>query len=511
MTVTSETEQPSAEISTFRSFVVPKYVDVRPQLYVPRNEIPPALLAAEADTMGWDTVNAIRLPVVNATMKASDLYPKTFTYELTPTGSGFIAEGQFDAWYLVQGGSGSIVNMRTPLKQASMKMGPMGNDFTFTDGWASIWIKLEYLPQPPTAAGEPQDLLADPEPRSADDPAVGINGICYGEFEGEDLQRDLFKSALGRWFNANLDQFTYVFTVVNLNARAATGDFQWLKPTYTSYAYANGATEEGSYFGVLNMVENNTAEGLFQQLPPSAIPQGGNASVLISNHMFLKKMVLVGLHKGFEYASEGDFKIAGNDTQIESINTIRMEDIKIDGLDYTPYLEMFRFQVIGDEIQIQSRVRTDMMGGGIHVYVLSTAYYSLKLVNRPDGTQTLDYVESRPMQVDDWHEKEPWIEITSAILGIIGAIVAGVSGTVVRTVVKKVVAIVVITIVAGIAAAIPSLIAQVMAGNAASALPSINDLVTEATGEVEWPESSGLKLKSAELNGSLQLGGDLKR
>lgn len=509
-------ESPRTQVSAFNSFEVPRYADVQPEVFVPRDQMHSSLLAAEADTLGWDCVNAIRLPQVNAAMLQSDLYPKSFD---TTIQEGWSLTGSFGPWSLVRGGSGSILFLRTPLTTATMRF-PNVPDLQLTGGRATVAIKLQYLPQPPAAASggdrgqgeEPEAtreyLASDVVARSADDPAVVIQSIDYGDATPNEVQKALFAGALADWFNANLDQFTYVFTVVNLNARAAKEQFQWLKPTYSSYAYFNGADDDSSYFGVLNMTSDNSPDGLTNQLPPSAIPSGCDASVLISNQMFLRQMILPGLTKTFSRATVSDFTIRSGGV-IEALNTVTLDDIRIDALSYTPQMLSFKLQTVGDQIQIDTKTQVNV-SPGIDVFITATEYYTIKLIDKEGGGQTLDFVQAREPKRDHWLKTATWITVTEILIGIAAAIASTVAGKLIQTLVRRIIAIVIIALVAGLAAAIPEIIAMVMEGKAAEALPSIGDLVAEASGDVEWPNSSGLVLSKVELNGSLQLGGQLQ-
>jgi hypothetical protein len=59
-------------ISMYKNYHIPSFESVRPVVLVPRNELPQEALAVEASTLGWDTVNAIRLPQVNRTLRIAD-------------------------------------------------------------------------------------------------------------------------------------------------------------------------------------------------------------------------------------------------------------------------------------------------------------------------------------------------------------------------------------------------------------------------------------------------------
>lgn len=502
--------------SAFATAQIPRYEDARPEIFVPRHEISPALLAAEADTLGWDAVNAIRLPQVNEAMVASGASPRTFDTTIQP---GWSLNGTFGAWQLTRGGSGAIVFLRAPIPTAHMTFAGTP-DLDLTDARATVAIKLQYLPQPPAGSATQlttgdedwteEFLASDTTARSEDDPAVVIQSVTYGTgTPPTELQKALFQAALADWFNDNLDAFTYVFSVVNLNSRAAKEEFQWLKPTYTSYAYFNGATDEESYFGILNLTLGGSPDGLSNQLPPSAIPSGCQGSILVSNNLFLREMIMPGLTKTFSKATESDFVLNSLGTVIESVNTITLDDVKIGLIDYTPEMQTFRLQIVGDEIQIDTLTKVSV-SPGIVAFVTDTEFYRIVLVDKPDGTQTLDFTESRPAKRNHWMETATWVTVTEAIVALVGSIAAAVAGKVITTAAMRIIAVIIIIVVAGILAAIPAIIAAVMDGQAADALPSIGDLVMEASSDVEWPGSTGFRLKSAQLNGSFQLGGDLE-
>ncbi|PUB23506.1 P-47 protein [Promicromonospora sp. AC04] len=510
---------------TTHAATLPRYGETLPEVFVPRAAISPALLAAEADTLGWDVVHALRLPEANATLAASERWPTAFDYEVQP---GWRVAGTFRAWQLVRGGSNSILFLRAPLATASMTF-PGAPDLSFADGWVTVSVKLNYLPQPPstptatrstaarpTAArrptsgsdeGDREYLAARTRSANPDDPPAVVQAVGYGTGTPTELQKATFRAAIGRWFNAHLDLLTYVFCALDLNSRAAEGDFQWLRPTWTGYAYANGPTDETSSFGVLTMTSGNDPGGRINQLAPGAVPPGCTASALISQVAFLQHLMIPGLTRALPRTVVTDFVLdAGT---VRSTRPVDLDPIDSGGTTYEPVLDELQLQVVGDELQLKTTVRTEV-SPGITTFVVATDWFRITLVTQPDGAQTLDFTRSRPTQRHDYTEKELWVEITEVIIGVIGVIAAIVAGIVIPGAGAAIVAVLLIGLVAGLAAATPSLIALVAGGAAADALPSIGDLLTQCTVDIHWPESSGLFLLSAELNGSLQLGGTLQ-
>jgi hypothetical protein len=322
----------------------------------------------------------------------------------------------------------------------------------------------------------------------------------------------LFKGALAIWLNKNLNLFTYVFAVVNINAIAAKEAFQWLKPTYTSYAYFNGPTDETSYFGVLNMTSGDSAEGLSNQLPPASIPQGCNSALLISSKKFLSNMVLPGMSTAFPRATQSTFRLTGNNTVIEKVgDDVELDPIPVNGVNYTPWMQEFVYQIVGDEMQVYTKVKVSV-GLGIDVFIQNTGYYKIKLVQKPNnGGHTLDFEESRAGKTNSWNEIATWAIVTDTIIAAITGCTAGLAKMMFKETFKRVIAYVIVAIIVGIIAAIPTIIAQVVQGKAAEVLPSIGDMVADATGDIKWPNATGFTPQKAEMNGSLQIGGKLDR
>jgi len=498
--------------STFRSFPIIKATDLRPDVFVRREAIPKGLLAAEATTYGWDTVNCVKASLVNELLVASDAYPKHLEMTLSPEENWAIS-ASFGPWQIATGGSGAILMMKLPLTTASMTYGT--DTLSITDGYALVSIKLRYVPQPPqtpSATGDnPIDiekLIADANARTPDDPAVVVQRVNYGSATPSIRVRSLFESSMALMLNDNLSAFTHIFAVVNLNQRAASKEFTWLKPTYTSYAYLQGVDDESSYFAVLNQTEGRGPGGLTNQVAASAIPDGLNASILVSNNLFMRQMVLPGMTRAFDHATVDSFKLNDRGDVIEGTERIRLDAIRVGAVDYTPYMDTFVLQIVGDEMQINTKVSINI-SAGIDAYINATYKYVIGLTEKDDGSLTLDFEPVGEPVVTTWNNVALWVTLTVAIVGIIAAVVGAAITEKITNVTIKIIVIAVITVVAGILAATPSTIASVITDGAAAALPAIGPMIDEATEPVEWSKTSGFTLKTAELNGSFQLGGVL--
>lgn len=495
---------------TFRNFVLPRPRDITPAVFVPRHEMSKEVLASEADTQGWDAASAVRLSQVNQALARTGVSPESFNEAMS---ADWTINGTFGPWRMTRGGSGSIVFLRTPIPSGAMTF--LGKTTPITGATATIQVKLNYLPQredevpPNPKAGDKNNLVTDPQARSADDPAVVIQRIDYGTSPIDEMGKALFQSALAKWYNANLEQFNYVFAVVSLNRVASAPQFQWLAPTYTSYAYYDGPrddpSEDVAYFGALTM-NGRRPDGLANQLPASAIPDGQGAALLIGTRLFMENMVLPGVQAAFPGSSSSDFKISNGNTSVQLARNLDMAKVRVGLIDYQPTAEEFTLQIIGDEIQTRSKIHVPI-SPGIDAYILTESYYRITLVNKPEGGQTISWVESRPAKKDHYYTKATWVTITEVIVSIIGAVAALVAGAIL-TGVLRVVVVIIILIIAGIAAATPEIIARAISDGAAKALPSIEAMLAELLAPIEWPDTTGFVLGKVELNGSLQLSGN---
>lgn len=486
-----------------------------------RATLAPGELGEEVTTLGWDTNYVLQVNDVNTVLSKSPAMPKTFDKVVDPA-ENYTVDGTFAPWQIGLGGSGGIVFVSVPIPTGTMTYGDKSYDLSGATAYISL--KLKYVPQLPlifdaqsAPAGEVNDLLEvddlkiDPQDRSDFDPAVVVQKLNLGTGTPppSTLVRAMMIGALQEWFNDNIIQFSYIFATVSLNEIAAKDSeaFQWLKPTYTGYAYFDGPTHESSYFAVLTMTGNRSPSGLSFQIGPKSIPDGSTAGFNISMTRYIEEVIFPGLVKGFPHATATSFTLTANNTVIENTEDIRCDDVKVGAIWYTPYIKSFVLQVVGDEIQIYSRTVTNI-SPGIRSVVETTTFQTIEVVTKSDGSQTLGFKETQPPRKTSYIDKDIGITITEIVVSIAGAIAGGVASAIIKGVAKIIIACIIIAIVFGLAAATPELIAKVAGGGAAEALPPISLMVLNATNPVDWPGSAGFTLNSAAINGAFQLGGD---
>ncbi|SFG63181.1 P-47 protein [Desulfotomaculum arcticum] len=156
---------------------------------------------------------------------------------------------------------------------------------------------------------------------SKEQPAVVIVTIENNKTSG--IAAAVLPELMSEWFNANIGDFNYVFSVLDLSPQLSKSDkYHWIKPTSTSYAVTDNGTLDNSVFGVLTMTQNRTAASN-HQVSNNAIPMGtgsnsANAGFLINGTVFLQNMMLSGARAIFCDAEENDFTVTNDGLTIQN-------------------------------------------------------------------------------------------------------------------------------------------------------------------------------------------------
>lgn len=466
---------------------------------------PPPTGSEIADTYGWDTAFAIRVDDVNAAIVSAKSSPASFQAQGTDEMSGtrFTADGTFGDWQITLGGSGTLIHMLTPIPRMTVTAGT--KQYVFSGGEAVIEVELEYIPhdeQPDDPAkGTLHNLVvktaaADP----SGNPVVTINRMSFPQ-DGWSEFDAIVAPAVQAWFNENLADFAHVFATVNLGRTADKGQFQWLLPTYTSYAYIDRATQDDSLLGILSMTGGRSADGLAEEISPNAIPAGARAGFLISSQRYLYELLLPSMPLVFKGTSVSDYSVTGDHRSIVLNAPVQLSDVQYNGNSYSPQLQSLTITADAQLLTIDSTTKTEV-SWEIWSLCHSVQTYQVVLKDRGDGSQTLDFEPVGTPVQEHWTEKGEGIVITEIIADIIGAVVVAVVGVLTGGAGFAIAALVV-GLLAGLASQIPNLIATVGTDDA----PPMTLLVFNSVDPLQWADQQDFTLTSAGLNLSLQLGG----
>lgn len=469
-----------------------------------------AVAQASAFTYGWDTAFAIRMPDANAAIVKAGSSPKTYA-QVAPDKS-CSSTGTFGPWQICKGGDGVLLHMAIPLTAGSMSF--QGTNYPMAGAVVTIELELRHIPpQPPAITPVPlpsllpsvHDLVVKLASTSPTEPVVSVVSLTVPQDPGF-IPKALMAGLLQTWFNDNLTAFTHVFNTVTLNRIVDKAQFKWLAPTHTSYAFANGATDDTCIFGVLCMTQGRPDGGIASQLSPNAIPAGARAGFLISQNRFLQDMVLPALPSAFPGSSAADFGMNKDNNAVINLNNVSTKSVVCAGIPYYPVVTSLNISVVGEEIVVSSITRTDI-ALGTYSEVTVTSFQRLKAATKPDGSQTLVYEQSRPPIQDHATKSTADGEALKIILEI-AAIVIGAILTVLTDGAFLIIALIILSLLVGLLNALPALIANAIGNQVSDASPSLALLVSNSTDPIKWPGGKDFTLTSATLNDSLQLGGN---
>jgi hypothetical protein len=469
---------------------------------------PQAATGANIDTAGWDTVFAIPIRYVNKAIVDHKSSPKAF--EISEETGLYRCAGRFGAWQVVRGGDGSNIRMALPVSDVSGWFDMSGAKTPYRYGKLTtiIEINLQYIPHTPDAplpaGGNLKNLIVKDSGGTDTDPVVSIVSTEWHSGAVQPaMARYVIEAALAAWCNASLGEFAHVFSTVNVDRIIDKGQWAFLNPTYTSYAYADAATADDSILGVLCMTDHRAPGKNIQQIDNRTIPSGAQGGFLLSTERLLTDLVLPSLKVHWPDAAPDKFQFDERQMQLKHGRSIDLPPIEHKGEHYTPHLKAFSFSVINQIIEVFAYTEVEV-SPGITAWSQSTHWYRIGLGKNKDGQQTLVYQQEQKPAVNRGTQSAPGVKITEIIIGIIGALVIIILG-VLTDGAAFIAAAALAGLLFGLAAAAPEIV-KLVQDNAA---PSVDMLAFNVSAPITWPGGKDFKLNFASLNGSLQLGGDL--
>ena len=351
----------------------------------------PPVDAGSIDLMGWDTVFALSLDALNASIRAQNTTPASF-HGADPLG-GAVVDGSWDVWSII-GGEGDGIFMRCPVRTGTLTMGQGTPPITLDGGYVEVEITLvagpasNDLPDPTaqpgsgqtqhfTADGTSSDPFQQPKVRSVD--FANVTG--YAVYAAQ--------AAFNAYFLSHLGDFNAVFAAVRLEEEAIETDRQWLKPQVSLYAMASqGASgARQSYFGLLSLTsplsgrpvpQQNFDLRMFDYFPspkksPSEIIQAAttNSVFAVSGPLAMRNMILSSAAHCVKGASPADFELINDGITVVNKNELDWGDFQWDAdapdTTVTPVIAPGNFQLTLD-------------GANFHLLVSQAAFTT------PDGS-----------------------------------------------------------------------------------------------------------------------------
>lgn len=236
------------------------------------------------NTKGWDIVSFTSIVHLNSAIHDSWKEENVF-FDIVY--SDYSLHGKFGIWNVADGGGGRYIRMELPVTKAVFSVegredmdlsgmviaaDVMLNFFESADSEKNagrselkfdfkrvvsptkqaethtfcneegtsmkLQVKLDYFPQPkPVADNGDYELKVKTDSASQEDPIVAIVSFTPTS-KLPFIIKAVLQEILLNWFNLpeNLARFNTLFSTVTINNIGKNEDFEWLQPTYMSYA-----------------------------------------------------------------------------------------------------------------------------------------------------------------------------------------------------------------------------------------------------------------------------------
>ncbi len=339
-------------------------------------------------TNDWDTVSALTYEALNSAIVAEKSSPASFSQGGSSGLIGpYTVSASFGDWQLVEGGDGQNVWMNLPMSGGSAVFSQLNQTYDF-EGSATIEVKMNYIPQPTTGNGTPQNLQVL---TSSSDPTIPVVSMEMATLTNPDAPSvpldptvvEIIEGALIEWLTANLQDFNQVFAVADLNVVLASTDpsLQWLKPTYVSYAVTDKGTLDTSVFGVLAMTRPDVDAPTSHQISPDAIPAGCNGGFLLSQELFMNEIILPGIYLMFPGSTPNDFVVNNDNSQVTNTVPLSFQLTDDDNNVYTANVNTqdFKITLLGQQLTV---IFTDLnyeSGLGVYTHLNYQGVYQMDM------------------------------------------------------------------------------------------------------------------------------------
>ncbi|WP_372422137.1 TULIP family P47-like protein [Salinarimonas chemoclinalis] len=355
--------------------------------------------AGNIDLMGWDTVFALRLEALNASIVAQKTTPPTF--DGTDDAGGAHVAGDWTDWS-VKGGEGNGIIMECPIKTGSLTL-PGSDPVKLDGGNVEVMITL--------ASDEASQEISDPTAK----PGTGSTHHFKANQTSEEFQRprvqsvtapglsggDIYaaEAAFNAYYENNLAAFDAVFAAVRLEEEAIEAGKQWLKPVKSLYGMASvpGDPSQAS-FALLSLTsqpsgplpQQNFDIRMFDVFSKTTTPT--NSVFAVSAPLAMQNIVLQAAKQCVMGATDDDFHIVNDGITVANKNTLNWGNFQLTKDDPTsivvPSIAPGDFQLTLDGMNFHlsiSQASFTTPDGTADVKLTADQYFNVEAAKLSDG------------------------------------------------------------------------------------------------------------------------------
>jgi len=468
------------------------------------------------DLRDWDTVSAVKIGTLNQAIEAGHRTPPGFEQPLDIRGKDYFVRAGFKPWRVLSSGDGHILNMELDLEEVIVESG--GESKFCGGGLAQITVRLELLPtgSKPSKKAE-QHVLVLAKPTKAEPITVDKIELSEGNFRDQVV----VENALAAWLNDHIATFTHVFAVVTLHEVLDLGDdFNWLKPTFSAYAFGRNANKPSeSILAVLAMTQNRSPKGKLPQVDAGLVSSKDTVAYAISRPRVVHQLIAENLPVAFQGLETSDLTVDEEHWRIK-LKRGRgpvLKNIEHEGKQHEVALSRLVVTVKETTILVESETKTKMFWG-VYSVCSSKAEYKFNLIEDAQGNQKIGFEviweetsEHRTIVSDKRKNVKKYLALVGIILLAIAAIIALVIAF--AALAPATVAVLAIcgkaAVIAGVAALASGGLIKLQEWLLGDDGPSLDFMTLNAVAAISWCSGTNFKPRAVELDGVLRLAGQL--
>ncbi|MCK0208668.1 TULIP family P47-like protein [Starkeya koreensis] len=346
-----------------------------------------------ASTYGWDVVYAVRLPEINAQIRA--LAPEQMTMVM----KGMDVSATLAGWSIVPGGSGSLLNAELRLENGVVRQGADIRPFS---GIARLTVRLSTL----NYSNVFGPIASHLELRVTEAEKIAfIDSLRLGEKEGD--LANIVLVALRLWLDAHPEALAHVFARVDVVDAGYAASDSWLKPTAVSFAYHDAPEIEDCLVAILSMVDGRDPGHLDHNVAPDAVPANATSAILISRQIFLDAIIRPSLPRAFPGARIGDFFVSEDHSEIRLKEPRALDTrVTVGGSQFQPLLTLMEVGLRGDVLSCRTHCQIGREGE-FTAYAEYSCTYRLCIEKEPNGDGYISFGNKQEVLVRNWMEVAP--------------------------------------------------------------------------------------------------------
>jgi hypothetical protein len=376
------------------------------------------------ETHNWDLVAALTYDEVNAAITSGGSSPTVM--QQTSADGQAVMDVTCGAWSLSTGGDGGNIVMEVPITGGTLTLG--GTPNVVTPATTYFHVTASFIPQPGNSMVN-LSLAQDPAASATEPlPAQSNFGV-----------QSALLTLLNEWVLNNLDQFTHVFAVVDLETDFADYPaLSWMQPWHTGYAVkepAQGATTATSVFAVLALVDPPSTQAEKDALISDvafvvdleAIPTGKDGGLVVSSHRFLQHLMLPAVPLMFQDINNlpplDNFSIDNGGTRITNNAALTMQEVELDSGDKVkPAIEAneFSLSVDGEFVVVSVNNAKYSNSPGIDIKL----NWSSNMVLGFDGSNNTLTLEQDSRTASGEVETSEALDILQIVAGVVAVVTA---------------------------------------------------------------------------------------